>query len=88
MGKLEHFVGCHFITSKDKSTVWIHHPRLSKHLENSFKDLIKTERVFKTPRTVIMRPGPDNPKISSTDQKKYRSGVGILLYLIKYKDQP
>jgi hypothetical protein len=50
-------------------------------LENSFKDLIKTEHVFKTPlapRTVIMRPDPDDPTIIA------RSGVGMLLYMIKH----
>jgi Reverse transcriptase (RNA-dependent DNA polymerase) len=87
MGKMEHFVGCHLIESKDKSTIWIHQPKLVKHLEGKFKDLIATERVYKTPaapRTVVMRPGPEDRKISTADQKTYRSGVGMLLYLIKH----
>ena len=87
MGKVEHFVGCHLIESKDKSTIWIHQPKLLKHLEKDFKDLIITERIYKTPaapRAVVMRPGPDDPKISATDQKKYRAGVGMLLYLVKH----
>ena len=87
LGRMEHFVGCHLIRSKDKNTIWIHQPKLIKHLESKFKDYIVTDRVFKTPaapRTVFMRPGPNDPKLSPTNQKTYRSGVGMLLYLIKH----
>jgi hypothetical protein len=31
-----------------------------------------------------MCPGPEDPKISAIDQKKYRSGAGMLLYLVKH----
>jgi hypothetical protein len=31
-----------------------------------------------------MRPGPEDPKISAGDQKKHRTGVGMLLYLVKH----
>jgi hypothetical protein len=36
------------------------------------------------PRTVILRPNKDDPLISSKDQKIFRSGVGMLLYLVKH----
>lgn len=32
----------------------------------------------------IMRPGESDPKISKEDQRLYRSGVGLLLYLVKF----
>jgi hypothetical protein len=44
-------------------------------------------RKYKTPaapKTVIMRPKPDDPKISNEAQTKFRSGVGMLLYLVKH----
>ncbi len=31
-----------------------------------------------------MRPGESDPKISKEDQRLYRSGVGLLLYLVKF----
>ena len=87
LGEMIHFVGCHLRESSDKKTIWIHQPKLIKHLKKEFKDLIITERVFRTPaapKTVIMRPDENDPVISSADQTKYRSGVGMLLYLVKH----
>jgi hypothetical protein len=37
-----------------------------------------------TPRFKIVRPTDETEKIDSNQQSKYRSGVGMLLYLIKY----
>lgn len=87
LGVMEHFVGCHLIENKSRDTMWIHQPKLIKHLEESFKSLITSDRVFKTPaapKTVIMRPQEGDTKISAADQSLYRSGVGMLLYLIKH----
>jgi hypothetical protein len=44
-------------------------------------------RVYKTPagpKTVIMRPEPGDPLITSKEQTTYRSGVGMMLYLVKH----
>jgi hypothetical protein len=85
--EMKHFVGCHLINSKDGNTTWIHQPKRIKRLEEDSKQYISTERTYKTPaapKTVIMRPHPGDPLISDAEQSKYRSGVGILLYLIKH----
>jgi hypothetical protein len=87
LGPMENFVGCRLIENKEKDTIWIHQPKLIKHLEESFTSLITSDRVFKTPaapKTVIMRPQEGDPKISAADQSLFRSGVGMLLYLIKH----
>jgi hypothetical protein len=87
LGVMKHFVGCHILESKAGDTIWIHQPKLIKNLQESFGDLITSERQFKTPaapKTVIMRPAPDDPLISTEQQSKYRSGVGMLLYLVKH----
>jgi Reverse transcriptase (RNA-dependent DNA polymerase) len=86
MGKMEQYVGCHLIESKEKTTVWIHLPKIIKHLENMLKEVNTTEGVYKTsvgPRAVIMQQGPEDLKINDVDQRK-RSGVGMLLYLMKH----
>jgi hypothetical protein len=30
---MKHFVGCHIIENKEKDTIYIHQPKLIKHLE-------------------------------------------------------
>ena len=87
LGEMKNFVGCHLVESADKKTIWIHQPKLIKHLKKDFKSYITTERVYRTPaapKTVIMRPEENDPVISSEEQTKYRSGVGMLLYLVKH----
>jgi hypothetical protein len=53
-----------------------------------FRTLVTTDRVFKTPaspRSIVMRPVKDvDPTIGPDRQFKYRSGVGMLIYLVKH----
>ena len=88
MGELKHFVGCHIIETPDGDAVWIHQPKLLTNLRLHFKDLIKdTTRIYKTPsapKTLIVRPKPDDPTIEPYRQKQFRMGVGMLLYLVKH----
>jgi hypothetical protein len=87
LGALEHSVGCHVIENVSRDTIWINQPKIIKHLKESYSDLIETTRIYKTPaspKTTIVRPKEDDPLISSEDQSKYRSVVGMLLYLVKH----
>ena len=87
LGKLEHFVGCHITENHSGDKLWIHQPKLLKHLEEDFSKYITTTREYLTPagaKTTIMRPQEDDNKISDTEQTIYRSGVGMLLYLVKH----
>jgi hypothetical protein len=64
-----------------------HQPKLIKHLEEDFSKYITTTREFITPagpKTHIVRPNEDELKITSAEQTIFRSGVGMLLYLIKH----
>ena len=88
LGPLKHFVGCHIIRSADNKTIYIHQPKLLQHLEDAFSQFCeKGNRSFLTPaapKTVIVRPEKDMPLLSPTNQTQYRSGVGMLLYLVKH----
>jgi hypothetical protein len=87
LGKLKHFVGCHIIENQKKDTLWIHQPKLWKHLKEAYSNLVTTTKNYKTParpKTLILRPKPGDPLISADDQFKFRSIVGILLYLVKH----
>jgi hypothetical protein len=87
LGKLENFFGCKLIENKEKDTIWIHQPKLFKHLEQSFGKLLGDVREYKilaAPKTTILQPQPGEPLITEERQKQYRSGVGMLLYLVKH----
>ena len=47
LGPLKHFVGCHLTEIGKKDTMFIHQPKLIKHLHETFDELVKTERVYK-----------------------------------------
>jgi hypothetical protein len=56
-------------------------------LEAKFGDSVKNKRVYNTPGTPrfkIVFPENDDDIIEPNLQSRYRSGVGMLLYLIKY----
>jgi hypothetical protein len=88
LGKLEHFVGCRMIEDpKDEHTMYVHQPKLLKHLESDFKKIMGKPKQYKTPagpKTTIMRPSKEDQLIKKEEQTIYRSGVGMLLYLVKH----
>jgi hypothetical protein len=51
LGKLENFIGCKLIEDKDKTKIWIHQPKLLKHLKQTFGELVDKVREYKTPAT-------------------------------------
>jgi hypothetical protein len=87
LGKLENFIACKLIENKERDTIWIHQPNLFKHLEQTFGKLIEGEQDYKTPaapKTTILLPQPGDTLIDADQQKLYRSGIGMLLYLVKH----
>jgi hypothetical protein len=84
---MKHFVCCHIIGNKEKDTIYIHQPKLIKHLEEEFGSYVTTGKVNITPgapKYVVMRPEKGGPLLTSEQQTKYRSGIGMLLYLVKH----
>ena len=89
LGPLKHFVGCHIVQDTGiPGKIYIHQPKLIKHLEEQFGDKIKDiNRTYSTPagpKTMILRPEKGDKLISAQEQTTYRSGVGMLLYLVKH----
>ena len=57
LGKLEHFVGCHITENYRGDKLWVHQPKLLKHLEEEFGKYITSNREYITPagpRTTIV----------------------------------
>jgi hypothetical protein len=87
LGKLENFIGCKLIENKEKDTIWIYQLKSFKHLEQTFGHLLQDVREYKSPaaaKTTIVRTQPGDQLITPEQQKLYRSGVGMLLYLVKH----
>jgi Reverse transcriptase (RNA-dependent DNA polymerase) len=87
LGKLENFLGCKIIENKEKDTIYIHQPKLIKNLKLTFEKYVTDSRSYKTPagpKTSIMRPEKGDPLISEDKQQLFRSGVGMLLWLVKH----
>jgi hypothetical protein len=91
LGPIKSFVGCQILINRARDTICINQPKLIQNLELNFRTLITTDRVFKTleaPRSVFIRPVKDvDPTIHPDRQFKYRSGVGMLMYLVKHSSR-
>jgi hypothetical protein len=87
LGNLENFVGCQLIEDKKEQSMIIHQPQLLKHLEKEFGEHITGTKEYKTPagpKTTITRLLKGGEIMNNSEATKYRSGVGMLLYLVKH----
>jgi hypothetical protein len=46
---METFVGCKIIKNNNGNTLWLHQPKLIKHLKEQFGELVKDTKSTKTP---------------------------------------
>jgi hypothetical protein len=84
---LKDYLSCRVIEDSDSKSILILQPHLINNLEAKFGDEVSNKRVYKTPGTPrfkIVRPADEDDLIDSTLQSRYRSAVGMLLYLTKY----
>ena len=85
-GSLDDYLSCQIITNEKGDKGWIQQPHLIKKIDKAFGQLVRKMKVYKTPASTgikIVR-NEDGPKINQEMQKTYRSGVGMLLYLVKH----
>ena len=85
-GSLDDYLSCEITMNEDMTVGWIHQPHLLTKMEKRFKELIKGLQSYKTPSApggaVIQNHG--GPVVDKERHKTYRSGVGMLLYLVKH----
>jgi hypothetical protein len=84
---LTDYLSCQLIENAELKEILILQPHLINNLEAKFGDEVKSRRVYKTPGTPrfkVVCPDYDDDIIELNLQSRYRSGVGMLLYLIKY----
>jgi len=81
------YLGCEIHVAKDNTCGWIEQLHLFKNSERKFGNIVKTQRTTETPSTPgfhVVRNIPNAVYITDENQKLYRSGVGMLLYLVKH----
>ena len=82
---LDDYLSCEIKIDRQKKKAWIHQPHLLKKLRDKFWNMVKDMPKYVTPGTphqVIAR--KTEWKITPEEQATYRSGVGMLLFLIKH----
>jgi hypothetical protein len=84
---LSDYLSCEIRFNANKTKAWIGQPHLLKGLEKKFGDMVKSSQTYRTPGTPgkgVQRPKEGDERISPDQQSLYRSGVGMLLYLVKH----
>ena len=85
-GDLKDYLSCEIRFSKDGKQAWIGQPHLIKKMEKLFQEEISGKLECQTPGTpgfTIIR-DESVERVSKGQQSKYRTGVGMLLFLIKH----
>ena len=82
---MDDYLSCEITLNREEILVWIHQPHFLTKLEKKFGYFVTNLQVYKTPGT----PGLgtlQNPKtiIDGEKHARYRSGVGMILYLVKH----
>jgi hypothetical protein len=85
--EVKEFIGCQFKWKPDGKSVILHQTRIVDKLLEAFGDEVKKMKIFGTPGVSgigITQLGEDEEELPEDLQKRYRSGVGTLLYLVKH----
>ena len=81
------YLSCEVQMDKDMTRAWLGQPHMVKKIEQTFGEAVASLTKYKTPGTPhfgIVRPKDGDPRVSEEQHAQYRSGVGMLLYLIKH----
>ena len=85
--RLTDYLSCEVMLSRDKRKAWVGQPHMVKKLRNKFGDMVKGMQKYKTPgspgKGLMLERDPEFI-IDPDHHALYRTGVGMLLYLIKY----
>ena len=84
---LNDYLLCEIKSSDDGQMARLGQPHLISKLQKKFGEQVKSLRTYKTPGTPNLHMIRNQDPVLALDRelhKEYRSGVGMLLYLVKY----
>ena len=87
---LSDYLSCRILFNNDRSKAWLGQPHLIKKIREKMGDLVKNLQTYRTPGTPnqgIRRMKDEDleeHKLDAEQHAFYRSGVGMLLYLVKH----
>ena len=84
--EFDEYLGCKIVFSKDGKRAWLGQPETINKLEREFGTEARKLRKYSVPGTPgigILRPASNDDVVNSERQTKYRSGVGMLLWINK-----
>jgi hypothetical protein len=80
------YLGCEIKFNKAMTRGWLGQPSIIKNLDSKFGETVKDLAFYRTPGTPgfsVQRPEPSDC-IPEAEQTRFRSAIGILLYLTKH----
>ena len=84
---MQDYLNCKIVFSRKGRKAWLGQPNLIKKLEAKFGPQVENLKKYATPGTPkmgIIRGFTPDVALNDDQQKIYRSGVGMLLYLVKH----
>jgi hypothetical protein len=85
--KLTDYFSCRVLENQAQNEILRLQPHLINNLRDKFEDEVFGKGTYKTPgtpRLKVVCPNENSELIDDNLQKRFRSGVGMLLYLTKY----
>jgi Reverse transcriptase (RNA-dependent DNA polymerase) len=84
---LKDYLSCEITMLENRRSALLRQPHLLKNLRSKFYDSVKSLQSYKTPGTPhigMIRPTDKDQIVDEEDHKRYQTGVGMLLYLVKH----
>jgi histone deacetylase 1/2 len=84
---LNNYLSCEIVVSEDRKRAWLGQPHLISNLEKKFGEETQMLHAYVTPGTpglYQLREKDESLMLPMEQRERYRSGVGMLLYLVKH----
>jgi hypothetical protein len=85
--ELKDYLSCEIVVDKERKKAWIGQPHMVKKVIKTFEEEFRGMQVYQTPGTPgfqIVSPKDGDEVLDDEFQKRYRTGVGMLMYCIKH----